>query len=218
MADSFTVFEKFGDVCAELEEEDRKELIYAINMYGMYGETVELPYLLKALFVSLKEDIDNSKSARTRGSRGGRPKAKPEVSESEKPEVSESAKPEVSEPGKPEVSEVSRKTESQTKPNQYKPNQTNTSQTKGEEGGSRRRFTPPTPEEVAAYAEERGERIDAHRFCDYHASRGWVVGRNPMRDWRAAVRTWLRNEAEWASGRKGAEDDAELDVYAALVS
>lgn len=212
MADSFTVFEKFGDVCAELEEDDRKELIYAINMYGMYGEIVELPYLLKALFVSLKEDIDNSKSARTRGSKGGRPKGKPEVFEPEKPEVSGNAKPEVSATAKPEVSAVAAKTESQTNTSQYKPIQTNK-----EEGGSRKRFTPPTPEEVAAYAEERGESIDAHRFCDYHASRGWVVGRNPMRDWRAAVRTWLRNDAQWASGRKGAEDDAELDLYASLV-
>lgn len=134
MAEAFTVFEKFGDVCAELEESDRKELIYAINMYGMFGVEVELPYMLKALFISLKEDIDNSKAMRARGSKGGRPKGKPRVSESEKPEVSEDDEPVVSESCEPMVSDDSENSESQSNPNQSKPNQSKPKV---------RRFTPP---------------------------------------------------------------------------
>ncbi len=132
MAAAFTMFEKFGDVCAALNEADRKELMYAICMYGMYGTEVELPYLLKAIFISLKEDIDNSKESRKRGSSGGRPRKRPGVSEDAKPGVSEDAKPVVSESekqgvseeAKPPVSDNAGKTESQTKPNQAKPNQT----------------------------------------------------------------------------------------------
>ena len=60
-------------------------------------------------------------------------------------------------------------------------------------GGSTR-FRPPTLEEVAAYCKERGNRVDPDRFLAYYESNGWRVGRNPMKDWKAAVRTWERTD------------------------
>jgi hypothetical protein len=48
-------------------------------------------------------------------------------------------------------------------------------------------------EQVAAYCLERGNQVDPQRWFDYYTSNGWCVGRNGMRDWRAAVRTWERN-------------------------
>ncbi len=56
-----------------------------------------------------------------------------------------------------------------------------------------KRFTPPTVEEVKAYCAERKNNVDAQRFVDYYTSNGWLVGKNKMKDWRAAVRTWERN-------------------------
>ena len=201
MADSFTIFAKFGDVCAALNEEDRKELIYAVNMYGMFGETVELPYHLAPIFIALKDDIDHSKESRKRGSKGGRPpKEKPEVSDKEEPEVSETEKPgvsaiekpEVSETEKPGVSDESGKTESQ-----YRTVQNSTEQnSKGCTRAKPARFTPPTLDEVAEYVREKGYGIDPERFCDYYAANGWKAGRNPMKDWRAAVRNWERGDEE----------------------
>jgi hypothetical protein len=61
---------------------------------------------------------------------------------------------------------------------------------KGEEN---RRFTPPTRDDVAAYIAEKGYHVDPDRWMAYYESNGWKVGRNPMRDWRAAVRTWASN-------------------------
>ena len=55
-----------------------------------------------------------------------------------------------------------------------------------------KRFTPPTVEEVAAYCKERQNNVDAERFVDYYTSNGWHVGKNSMKDWKAAVRTWER--------------------------
>lgn len=55
------------------------------------------------------------------------------------------------------------------------------------------RFVPPTCEEVAAYCEERNNDVDAVKFVNYYTANGWKVGNNPMKDWRAAVRTWERN-------------------------
>lgn len=55
-----------------------------------------------------------------------------------------------------------------------------------------RRFTPPTLEEVKAYCEEYGKMIDCEKFIDYYTSNGWMVGRNHMKDWKAAVRNWTK--------------------------
>lgn len=52
----------------------------------------------------------------------------------------------------------------------------------------------PTVDEVAAYCQERGNHVDAGRFVDYYEANGWRIGKNPMKDWKAAVRTWERNE------------------------
>lgn len=59
--------------------------------------------------------------------------------------------------------------------------------------GNNKRFKPPSREEVQAYILEKGYRVDAERFIDYYTSNGWKVGKNPMKDWKAAVRTWARN-------------------------
>lgn len=55
------------------------------------------------------------------------------------------------------------------------------------------RFTAPTIDEVKAYCIERKNYVDAERFVDYYTSNGWLVGKNKMKDWKAAVRTWERN-------------------------
>ena len=56
----------------------------------------------------------------------------------------------------------------------------------------RKRFVPPSVEDVETYCKERQNNVDAQRFVDYYTSNGWHVGKNPMKDWKAAVRTWER--------------------------
>lgn len=67
---------------------------------------------------------------------------------------------------------------------------------------SSRRFTPPTVEDVEAYCRERGNAVDAQRFVDFYASKGWRVGSSGMRDWRAAVRNWERQDNTKNGGGK----------------
>lgn len=55
------------------------------------------------------------------------------------------------------------------------------------------RFTPPDVIEVQAYCYERNNKIDAQAFVDFYESKGWMVGKNKMKDWKAAVRTWERS-------------------------
>lgn len=58
------------------------------------------------------------------------------------------------------------------------------------------RFTPPTLSEVEAYISEKGYHIDASSFIDFYESKGWMVGKNRMKDWKAAVRTWEKRRTD----------------------
>ena len=53
-----------------------------------------------------------------------------------------------------------------------------------------RGFTPPSIDEVSAYCTERNNGIDPQHFVDFYEAKGWMVGKNKMKDWKAAVRTW----------------------------
>ena len=79
--------------------------------------------------------------------------------------------------------------------------QLNTNQSKTKESNTerekRKRFTPPTVEEVRAYCRERKNEIDPEVFVDYYTARGWKYGQGkPVADWKAAVRTWERRESK----------------------
>jgi hypothetical protein len=58
------------------------------------------------------------------------------------------------------------------------------------------RFTPPSVDEVRAYCSERKNNIDPQTFIDFYESKGWFVGKNKMKDWKAAVRTWEKRHKE----------------------
>lgn len=60
----------------------------------------------------------------------------------------------------------------------------------------RGRFTPPTPDEVRLFCQSKGYQIDVERFIDFYTSKGWMIGKNHMKDWRAAVRNWARRDRE----------------------
>jgi len=61
-------------------------------------------------------------------------------------------------------------------------------------GQNRKRFVPPTIQEVTDYVSTRPGSMDAERFIDFYESKGWMVGKNKMRDWQAAVRNWEKRD------------------------
>ena len=56
-----------------------------------------------------------------------------------------------------------------------------------------KRFVKPTLNDLEHYCIERNNKVDIQKFFNYYESNGWKVGKNPMKDWRAAVRTWEKN-------------------------
>ena len=69
------------------------------------------------------------------------------------------------------------------------------------------RFAPPTIEEVTAYCRERGNKVDPQKFVDFYTMKGWMVGKNKMKDWKAAVRTWERSEPKQGRMSARQQDD-----------
>ena len=74
------------------------------------------------------------------------------------------------------------------------PKHTNNNDNNDNNSNNNKRFTPPTVEEVAAYCQERGNSISPEAFIDYYSSKGWMIGKNKMKDWKAAVRNWERRQ------------------------
>ena len=81
------------------------------------------------------------------------------------------------------------------------------------------RFTPPTVDEVKVYCLERGSSVDPEKFVDFYSANGWKQGRNkPIVDWKAAVRTWERSDAQQRAldknrVRTSAEYRGEVDFF-----
>lgn len=73
-------------------------------------------------------------------------------------------------------------------------------------GGSSH-FQKPSLSEVAAYCRERANKVDPEQFYNFYESNGWKVGKNPMKDWHAAVRTWEKREKEVAPRKREPKED-----------
>lgn len=73
-----------------------------------------------------------------------------------------------------------------------------------------KRFSKPTIEEIQTYCKERNNTVDASKFFDFYESKGWKVGNSPMKDWRAAVRTWEKSSVSAMESRKTSKAD---EVY-----
>ena len=78
-------------------------------------------------------------------------------------------------------------------------------------GRKRAAFTPPTLEEVKAFCDENHLAVDEQRFFDYYESNGWMVGKNKMKSWEAALRNWAR-KGDTFGGTKKPERSVSFDI------
>lgn len=175
---SFTCFDKFGAALELLSEEDRALVSKAIMEYGLLGLEPELPYHLGWAWPLIREPIDQSLEAQANGRKGGRPK-KGVVSRNENPPFENSKTP----PFETDKGGVIENTKAHTIPNHTKPYQTNP-----QEG----RFKKPSVGEVREYITAKGWEDFAEEFIAHYESNGWKVGRNPMKNWKAACVTWKK--------------------------
>ena len=178
------IYFDFDERTEELNDIEKGRLLLAMLRYAAEGQKPDLRGNERFCFPGFKKDIDRDiasyASKVENGNKGGRPaKNKPNETENNltKPNETENNL-NLKNKNEEQEQEEDRRTKSNVK--------------------SLSRFTPPTQEEVSAYCRERGNKVDAQRFVDFYAAKGWKVGNQPMKDWKAAVRTWEQRDQQGA--------------------
>lgn len=198
MKDSFVLFTDGRELVDELSDEQAGKLLKAIYEYQSGGDPDIDDQATLIVFKAMKKQMDicaeryeKTKQARqAAGKLGGRPEKQNKANQSnEKQNKANQSKEKQTEAKKPvseseSVSDLKEKTP------------------KGVQKKSG--FAAPTHEEVEEYVRSQGYAVDAGKFVDFYASNGWMVGRNPMKDWKAAVRNWARSQRQesTANGRQ----------------
>lgn len=165
-------------------DEECGRLVRAMINYAATGEVPQFEGNERFIWPSLQAQIDRDIEAyqakcaknRSNGSKGGRPPKNQTVIPETERFLEKPKKPKEKEKEKEKDKEKEKESIGADKPL------------------SRHRFSPPTVDEVRAYCTEKGYTVDPDRFVDYYTSNGWRVGKNPMKDWKAAVRTWNGKE------------------------
>lgn len=189
--DYIPLWDKYRELFAELEFDDIGRLVIAMMDYKD-GQEPKIDGNERFVWPFVRRDIDNAREAyletcqrqSANGAKGGRPK-KPTASDENQV-----------------VSEKTQKTQCFfEKPKKAKDNSNSNNNNNTPNGVCNTRagrFTPPTLAEVQSYVAERHSAVDPQGFIDFYESKGWMVGKTPMKDWKAACRNaekWERRSA-----------------------
>lgn len=223
----FTWYRSYYDALKELPAEEFRDIVLAVCAYALDGEEPELSGVARAIFTLIRPTLEvgrskaenrsraeqTSISAEQTGNSPEQTKNKPEQTQNKrkqtgnKPEQTRN-KPEQTRKEKEEEKEREKESENDSYCSPPPPS-------------GPKRFVPPTLAEVQSYVAQRQSPVDPQGFIDFYASKGWMVGKTPMKDWKAACRNaetwerWSRTEAS-APPKKGlaqALTDRQMEKY-----
>lgn len=180
------IFADKEDLLAPFDDAERGRLFTAMLKYALHCEEMELPGNERFIWPVFKQMIDQSREALDNKRKAGsaRQQAAAEASSVQQTAADGSTSKQTAAQG--HINQESRINKQELR---------NNNNNEGEEKRARvARFTPPDAAEVAAFAKEHGLAINAEQFVDFYSAKGWRVGNSPMKDWRAAVRNWVRRD------------------------
>ena len=216
----FTWYRSYYDALKEIPAEEFRAIVLAVCAYALDGEEPELSGVARAIFTLIRPTLEVGRSKAENRSRaeqtplsaeqtGNRPeqtKNKPEQTDNKRKQTDN--KPEQTRKEKEKEKEREKESENDSYCSPPPPS-------------APKRFVPPTLAEVQSYVAERQSPVDPQGFIDFYASKGWMVGKTPMKDWKAACRNaetwerWSRTEAS-APPKKGlaqALTDRQMEKY-----
>lgn len=216
----FTWYRSYYDALKEIPAEEFRAIVLAVCAYALDGEESELSGVARAIFTLIRPTLEVGRSKAENRSRaeqtplsaeqtGNRPeqtKNKPEQTDNKRKQTDN--KPEQTRKEKEKEKEREKESENDSYCSPPPPS-------------APKRFVPPTLAEVQSYVAERQSPVDPQGFIDFYASKGWMVGKTPMKDWKAACRNaetwerWSRTEAS-APPKKGlaqALTDRQMEKY-----
>lgn len=186
------IYYDFKEKTSSLSPTEIGRLVLAMAEYAETGVTPNIVGNERFVFPIFKVQIDRDHEAyaekvqtlRENGSKGGRPKNQ---------KVSEETKRFLEKPNESKKSQE----EEKEKEEEY-----NTLSCESVIRAHARAFVPPTVDEVRTYCEKRKNTVDAEKFVDHYTANGWLIGRTPMKDWKAAVRKWEKSEGAFARSQE----------------
>lgn len=216
----FTWYRSYYDALKELPAEEFRDIVLAVCAYALDGEETELSGVARAIFTLIRPTLEvgrskaenrsrteqTSISAEQTGNRPEQTKNKPEQTQNKRKQTGN--KPEQTRKEKEKEKEREKESENDSYCSPPPPS-------------GPKRFVPPTLAEVQSYVAQRQSPVDPQGFIDFYASKGWMVGKTPMKDWKAACRNaetwgrWSRTEAS-APPKKGlaqALTDRQMEKY-----
>lgn len=197
--DQFTFYRSYYEALKSLPKKDRTDTVMAILAYALDEELPKLSGVPLSVFTLIRPTLDSGRIKAE--NRKNKTKTNQEQNKN-KPTSNQHQTGKEGEREKEKEGEVEREGESERENDSYI-----SPPTPSPEGAPKKRFVPPSVDEVRAYCQERGNGIDPQGFVDFYAARGWVVGKTPMKDWKAAVRTWeSRENARKPHGKPTAQD------------
>ena len=208
MRDSVAFYRSFAEAIKTLPEEEQLKALWAIIDYGLDEITPEEYGIHTAIFLMAKPQIDANNKRYQNGTKGGRPITEQKPNQNQTETKAEPNHNQTITKPKPNNNQ----TETKPKPNhnqtitKAEPNLNNNLndnlndnlnvKVKDKESVCTR-FVPPTHQDVSDYCQEKGyTNVDIERFIDFYESKGWMVGKNKMKDWKAAVRNWNRSQRQ----------------------
>ena len=223
----FTWYRSYYDALKELPAEEFRAIVLAVCAYALDGEEPELSGVARAIFTLIRPTLEVGRSKAENRSRTEQTPLSAEQ---------DSDKREQAENKRKQTDNKRKQTDNIRKQTDNKPEQTRKEKEKEKEREKEsendsycsppppsgpKRFVPPTLAEVQSYVAERQSPVDPQGFIDFYASKGWMVGKTPMKDWKAACRNaetwerWSRTEAS-APPKKGlaqALTDRQMEKY-----
>ena len=190
MRESIVFYRSFYEAIKELPAEEFRNAVVAIMEYGLNDSEIDTSGVAKAILIMAKPQIDKNNKRYENGLRGG---TKPKRNQNET---------------NPEPNPNQTVTKAEPKRTNPEPNDNvndNVNDIKESEE-KKPRFYPPTLEELKKYIADNKYNVDPERFIDYYTANGWTVGKNRMKDWKAAVRNWDRSQK--SGGRMRQESTA----------
>lgn len=174
------LYVSYLDSLSPFSDEEIGGMVRAMLSYAATGEEPQFDGNERFMWPTLKSQIDRDEAAyqerceknRANGAKGGRPTKNPTVI--------------------PETERFSEKPKKAKEKEKEKEKEKDSIE--ADKPPTHNRFSPPSAEDVLAYCQEKGFSIDPERFVNYYSAIGWKVGRNPMKDWKAAVRNWAKKD------------------------
>lgn len=195
----FLFFENFKSIAEKLPDDMRLEFYDALLSYVFDGVEPD-DVMIAALITAIKPSLDKEDKRGGARDGAGAPRGNQNAIKVNQNNQKQSKTIKVNQNNQ---SFLETETGNGSKKEETKENNTLTGITKEKN----KIFQKPTIEEVEAYCQERNNGVDAQKFFDYYTANGWKVGKNSMKDWRAAVRTWERSTVAATASRKTADDD-----------